>query len=186
MLNRLLVISLSIALIPAFCKGAEKVAPKSKSKGPTIAQFINKVMAEGWEGDLSDQDARGLLGFPADTKVYGTDAKPQDADDEASRRFMVVLDSSTTTVRAQGALMRMSKKRAEGNYEGAAFRLLPDGQLERALTMRGTGVSGEAEFEDVDINSPSAKAAFQREMNFWLKGTGRKKKRPEKKAAAKK
>lgn len=177
MLYRVLVTSLSIALIPAFCKGAEKPAPKPKAKAPALGRIIKRIMAEGWEIVLppAKESIRGFAGFPEGAKAYGDDAAADQAADGASRSFVVVMDPSTTTARASGILLRRLKTQESGAQEGHIFRATVIGELKQAVRGSRTARTHDFEFMDLNVSTPTVKADFRNEMDFWLKGKGRKK-----------
>lgn len=187
MVRIVLLVSLSISLVTSFCQGAEKAKPKNK--GLTLERLTQQVMDEGFEGDTICNECSDLDGTPEGLKCYGFDHPASDSEDKRIRKFLVLLDPSTTTIRAK-ALCVASTLHGVGAQDGYAFTrflLRPDGLLRAAqmakgkLDEKGKTIPGSAvgNITGLDIKAPDTKKQLRRELDFWLKGKG-KKKRPEK------
>ncbi len=106
------------------------------------------------------------------------------------RRYMaVILDRSTETVKVMHVEFFVAFKDKPARKEKNIYFLVsPAGELLESgfafgpLNEKGKAVSGPALtwFENMEIKSPETRALFRREMDFWLKGIGRKQPPPAK------
>lgn len=153
-------------------------------KGKSLAKFVKEVMDEGWEREdhHSVDSLFTVLGFPPEASSYGIDESSDTANDNKYRLLEVVMDPSTTTARVLGLYVQATllSGNADEFSESMVYRVAPDGTLEKAVLGRKTR-GEDPKLETVEI-TPEVKAQFKREMDFWLKGKGRKKAQPKKAA----
>lgn len=186
---RLYFVLLSIALIPAFVNGAGLQAAGKNPGQPIIistsaislGSLIQEVLGEG-----ESKDFGGITRFPEiqrGTPVKWRWVSANETQDSRRRRFTVILNRSTDTVSPAYVELSVEEKdfatsRAlqyymlvglDGVLKGCGFGLVP---LDKnSMVIPGPSL---APFKYQDINSPDVRARFQRELDFWLKGVGRK------------
>lgn len=95
----------------------------------------------------------------------------------------MILDPSTGTLRATHVELFVAEKdrpaRKEKSIEilvSTTGALLEAGFTFGPLDEKGRWIPGPAlaDFTNLDITSPETRAIFQRELDFWVKGIGRK------------
>lgn len=186
---------LSIGLIPAYCKGAEsEKKPKipTQLSGKALVDELLKVARTNPESRIDASLEAETLGFPNEAKAVEWIEEPKQEKDWLVRMLKVVLDPSTTTVRALGAVMETGKPGpTSADVVFNDFRMSPAGELEKAVywtaknDANGEPVEGSRQDAVQDVHAPEVKAEFQRELTFWLKQlerrrrkTGSKNKKP--------
>ncbi|MBI5623794.1 MAG: hypothetical protein HY924_08455 [Elusimicrobia bacterium] len=178
-----IVLGLSIAFVPAFVNAAQLNASKrqtGKPNEPPLEKFIHKVLAEGYDNDLGPNLAR-VLGLDPNHKTKGSERFKDDCLDNRYRSVNVVVEKIPESDRLKPiSVIFLAKKTQPGASDSNWFKLKPDGSIEKAfrglgkLTDDGHGVPGSA--VDVDLDPDEAKVLLKRELDFWLKGIGLKKK----------
>lgn len=108
----------------------------------------------------------------------------QDCLDNRYRTADVAIEKSSETSQIEPvAIILLAKKIRPGASESAWFRLNPEGSLVKAFrrsgkrTPEGHGVPGTA--VDIEFDPDEAQRLLKRELDFWLKGIGLKKKTAE-------
>ncbi len=173
-------VPLSMLLLPRFVNGAEPSV--SKSSAPiTLSSAIQKLLALGETGKFV-----GITRFPRIQKnspIKEEWAKPKVSEDGHRRSFSVLLERSTETPKATHVEFLVTQKDREARtaqqfylLASTAGALLEAGFAIGPLDEKGRLIPGPslAPFKYLDITSPETRALFQRELDFWLKGVGRK------------
>lgn len=186
---RLYLLLLSIALLPSFVNGAGLQAAGKNLGGPIIiststislGSLIQEVMAEG-----ESKDFGGITRFPEiqrGTPVKWRWVSAIETRDSRRRRFSAILNRSTDTVSPAYVELSVEEKDFAASKAPQYYMLVGlDGVLKECgfglapLDKNGKLIPGPslAPFKYQDINSPEVRARFQRELDFWLKGVGRK------------
>ncbi|MBI4677311.1 MAG: hypothetical protein HY748_06985 [Elusimicrobia bacterium] len=144
-----------------------------------MTDFIKKVLKEGIDNDIGNNArALGFEGNPP-TKAVGKDE--EETSDNLARSFDVLIEKLPDNGGIRPvSLVLIASKQTSSALQGELFRLKPDGTLEKAIrTMgkldeKGDGIPGSA--VNVDLDPDEAQRLLKRELDFWLKGKGLKKK----------
>jgi hypothetical protein len=150
----------------------------------TLKEFSQKVIMEGVDNRLGPILAP-VLGIPPDAQSRAFEMKEGDCSDGKYRTFDVIVESSGTERLPHMFVLLVMKKHGLST-EDYWFTLHPNGRIEKALrsmgklTETGHGVPGSS--VDVDLDPDEAQRLLKRELDFWLKGIGLKKKPAAKKA----
>lgn len=177
-----LLLSMSLAVPYVNASAQKKAQAKAVSDGTPLEVLIAEVLASGSE-EIYSEGISGLLGVPPGTKAKRTAITRKETNDGLLRAFDILVDPSTTSMRTLCLVSRSIWKdvaRSEGGT--LLLRLSPQGVLERALETRskydtqGRQIQGwgVGKTVNLDINLPATKLLLQRELDFWLKGIGRK------------
>ncbi|MFA6316437.1 MAG: hypothetical protein WC943_03390 [Elusimicrobiota bacterium] len=155
------------------------------SAGISLEQFIQSVVVLGEENT-----PRAILkasGLDPNLKTKVVERVEADSSDRRYRTVNVVMPgvSSSTAPAKPDWVILLSAKKAMGASESDVLRLSADGSLKRAirragkLTQDGHGVPGTA--VDIELEAEESERLLKRELDFWLKGIGLKKKAADKK-----
>ena len=188
MIRIVVLIALGIVFFgPAFVNAAPGAQPSKQAKQTAkkhhelaLAEFINKVVLEGEDNNLGQNISR-VLGLEPDHKSKVFEKLEGDCGDNRYRTVNVVVEKVPETDRLKPVSVILQAKRTRpGVGEVDYFRLDPDGGIGKAfrtsvkMTPDGHGVPGSA--VNVDFDPDEAKTLLKRELDFWLKGIGLKKK----------
>lgn len=151
-----------------------------------VDALVADILTSGSEKSYHE-GISGLLGLPLGAKAKRKTVQRKESADGLLRCVDVLLDPSTTTPRVMHLVLRSDwKDIAKGEGKTLYLRLNGHGVLEKAFEspgkidtqgrdIRGSGVGKTI---DLDIRAPQTKLLLQRELDFWLKGIGRKPKLP--------
>lgn len=158
------------------------------AKSTPLTEWIESLRTSGTESQLPAvfYEPLGLkLAGDAPTRFY--ELFPSDVIDGSGHGATLVFKNGEPT-------WLLLSKRWQDNERGRSrthfFRAALDGTLERAIVSSGKvnaageGVEGSAKDKILDIASPSVRAAYQRELDLWLKGSYRRKAKKSKSAGA--
>ncbi len=171
---------LSMLLVPQFVNGAEP-AVQASTASVTFESILRRVTAQG-----KDKNFEGLKRFPQIPKGSPTKVEwgfSKDAEDGHRRLFSVILDRSTETPKAAYVELYVEHKDMPARKVQSFYFLLglygslkECGTTEGPLDEKGKMIPNAAfsPFRSLEIKSPEARALFQRELDFWVKGVGRK------------
>lgn len=158
----------------------------AKTKAPTLQQITKRALDEGGEADSTN--CWKLIGIPKPAKSYVLEALGEETEDGRSHVFAVV--TSTTTLKAVSlcfSVLDMGRP-ARDDIEFIDYSATPAGALQDArravgkLDEAGQVIKNSQVLTSFDIKDSAIKANYQRELDFWLKGKGRKKKAAKKPA----
>ena len=173
-------VPLSMLLLPQFVNGGEPSVLKS-SAPPTMESAIQRLLAQGEAGKSA-----GITRFPRIQK--NSPIKEEWSFSKAStdghlRGFWAFLDRSTETLKAAHVEFFVAHKDRSARKEQQIYllvsttgALLEAGYSFGPLDEKGRIIPGPSltPFQYYDITSPETRALFQRELDFWVKGIGRK------------
>ena len=172
MKRRLFILALSMASLgflvnPAF------------SDSPTLDRLVDRAVTEGEDSLLPAAAAEPTLGLPKkDFDVKQFEAPKGDCADSKYRLFSVLVDKDGSKL---GNLWFFVRYQWPGNSETHNFLSTVEGELLKASRVRGKRnqdgnvIEGSGSLVDLDIDSAEVKAKFKKELDFWVKGKGRKK-----------
>ncbi len=154
-----------------------KLATKAAAQTITLDSLIQKVVADGYYGELPDRIARSV-NIPDNAPYRGVGVTSDQATDGMGRYFKVLLEkvSGSDEVKPLG-LELDTAHRWPGNAEHYVFHASLDGKLENAsfiggkIDEQGKVVKGSGQCVEKDINSPEIKDRFKHELDLWLKKT---------------
>ena len=173
-------VPLSMLLIPRFVNGAEPNILKSSAPA-TLESAIQRLLAQGEAGKFV-----GITRFPRienNSPIKEEWAFPKASEDRNRRSFSAILDRSTETQKATHVEFFVTQKDRPAQKEQQFFilvsttgALLEAGFSLGSLDEKGKWIPGPSliPFKYLDITSPETRALFQREMDFWVRGVGRK------------
>ena len=168
-------------LIPQFVNGGELSVQKSSATA-TLESVIQRLLSHG-----EDEKFSGNTRFPRIIKNSPTReewAFPKASEDHHRRYIAAILDRSTGTAKTATHVEFFVARKDKAARKGEEIYFLTglDGTLLEAgfavgpLDEKGKSIPGPAlaPFKYFDITSPETRALFQRELDFWVKGVGRK------------
>ena len=145
----------------------------------SLKQLIQRLVADGTDVPVGPNMGK-FLGFPNGADSKYEQVEPDDTTDGLQHNVKVVLDRSTEGSEKPVCLIVIGARlgpETSSNY----FRLTLEGKPALAFRFsgrndeNGRAVRGSGVKTDLDLNDPEVKASLQRELDFWLKGKGRKK-----------
>lgn len=167
-------------LILPFVNGAEPAILLSTASA-TFESVIQRVTTQGENGRFE-----GITRFLRIAKGSPTKeewAFPKVTEDRHRRAFNVIFDRSTETLKAAHVELFVGKKDKPARKEQELFflvglngALLEAGYAFGLLDNKGKVILGPAlaPFQHLDIKSAETRSLFQQELDFWIKGVGRK------------
>lgn len=177
---------LALAL-PAFAQGQEiEAAPPAEIPTPvkvikelTVEGLVTQVLEKGWEIIYPAPLAK-VAGVPTGARAKELIAQRGSSLDDMGRSVQVILDPAADPKAPKPLHLFFSAGKKTGNLqETFEFRAGPGGELELALATRletdekGRVVRGSGVPPRPDIKAPEVQERFRRELDFWLKGKGR-------------
>ncbi len=169
---------------------ADLYAAPKKGGGTSLAGLIRAIQADGEESSIRPNIAPLLNIAPnAPSKDLAIEP-PGEAKRtfEKSARLVMERDPATDKLRPVSILI-FDSYTTKDDTGGRMYKASLDGRLQTAVDVLvvmgsdGKAVRGSGKKTDLDIASPQVKAAFQKELDFWISGKFRKHWKP--KAAAK-
>ncbi len=168
---------LSMAPLVTIVNGA---GISGKDESVVWTRYLENLAKEGKAAKLGEGAATDS-GLPKGSPVRGAVAKPEGTADGRQRNIQAVFLSTESPRVNQVVLQAMEKnfKKGEGRVE--TFRLNSAGILERATLFEtkmdeaGIPVPGTDRVSQLDLDARKTKKALRRELDFWLRGVGRKK-----------
>ncbi|MFA6315918.1 MAG: hypothetical protein WC943_00735 [Elusimicrobiota bacterium] len=174
------ILAIAFALVNASAASKIRDSSSTSSHPLILRSFINKVLNEGEDNRLGPNLSR-VLGLDANhnSKVFER-IEDQCADGRyRTANVLFEIDSSTGVLKPL-ELILLSQRTQSGAIESDWLRINPDGSIKKALrnsgrlTPEGRGVAGSA--IQMPFEGDDAKRLLKRELDFWLKGVGLKKK----------
>ncbi len=155
----------------------------------TLEEFIKKVLREEVENDSLHPNLSRVIGLEPNLPARVTGKDAEDCMDNKDRTFRVVLQNDAPNGGQKPmALVLYTKKLLPGALQDEILLLKPDGTIEKATSGRGRrdqdGKSIRGSAIRIDLDPDEAKRVLQRELDFWLRGIGLKKKAAAGKAQA--
>jgi len=173
-------IALFALVLPALSVAADG-APSSG--GVTLEILERRSLSDGLPNRVPGPIA-GLLDVPPNIPVHQFKVSKDQSSDGMSHMLKVMVELSTTTppvpVRPLG-LVLFANRVQDGALKGYWYRASLDGTLERAVLIEGktnqegVALKGSGGATEQDIKAPAVKAAFQHELDLWLKKSALKK-----------
>lgn len=171
---------LSISIVPLFTLVNAVEGPPKPTHGQPLDGLISRTLAAGKKRNLGPFASR-VIDLSPGVPFFNETVASKESADGLDHDFRVMIDASTDTPKPLCLLLSTRQKfESTKKVEFIYFRLSLSGRPEKFARItgriddKGKEVKGSAVTEAMDHKSPAAQKLVQAELDFWVKGVGRK------------